>query len=43
MLPEHGDSEHACDPSSQEVEIGGSWLWGKPKLHSENISQKPKG
>jgi hypothetical protein len=24
MLPEHGDSEHACDPSSQEVEIGGS-------------------
>jgi hypothetical protein len=33
---------HACNPSPQEADTGGSQVWGQPGLHSETLSQKQK-
>jgi hypothetical protein len=33
---------HACNssnPSTQEMEVGGSWIQGQPGLNNENLSQ----
>jgi hypothetical protein len=24
---------HTCNPNTQETEVGGSWVWSKPRLH----------
>jgi hypothetical protein len=29
-----------CNPSTQEAEVGGSWIWGHPGQHSETLPQK---
>jgi hypothetical protein len=34
---------HACNPNTQEVEAGGSWVQGQHKLHNETLSKKSKG
>lgn len=26
---------HGCSPSTWDLEIGGSWVWGQPRLHKE--------
>jgi hypothetical protein len=31
---------HSCNPSTQEAESGQSWVWGKPALYNETLSQK---
>jgi hypothetical protein len=33
---------HACNPSTQEVEAGGSQGWYQSGLHTETLSQKKK-
>jgi hypothetical protein len=39
---EPGVVAHACDPSTQEAEAGGSQVQIQPWLHSEILSQKSK-
>jgi hypothetical protein len=31
---------HTYNPSTQEVEVGGSKVWDQPGLHSETLSQE---
>jgi hypothetical protein len=38
MLP--GMVVHACNPSNQEAEAGGSWVQGQPGLNSKTLSPK---
>jgi hypothetical protein len=33
---------HACHPSTQEAEAGGSRVQGQPGLHSETLSPRPQ-
>jgi hypothetical protein len=32
---------HTYNPSTQEVEAGGSWVWGQPMLHNKTLSRSP--
>jgi hypothetical protein len=34
-----GYSAHACNPSTQETEAGGSTVGGQPELHCKSLSQ----
>jgi hypothetical protein len=39
---EIGVVEHACNPSTQEAEVGGCQIQGQPGLHSKTLSGKKK-
>jgi hypothetical protein len=36
-FPKSPRMAHSCDPSTQEAEAGGSWVWGQPGVHGETL------
>jgi hypothetical protein len=41
-MMEPGVMVHAYNPSTWEVETGGSWVWGQSGLPNKIVSQKTK-
>jgi hypothetical protein len=39
---EPGVVVHALNPSTQDAEVGGLWVWSQPELYSKTLSQKKK-